>query len=333
MSIVSVFVTAILPVTVVAGVGAIIGGLTETDAGPLNTITLYVLLPSLIFHSLVTTSIPIGTAVKVGVGVGLYTLLMVLIAVVVTRVRGHGRASLSALVLGSTFTNAANYAIPVAAFAFGPVGRSAAVLFVIAQNVMMYTVGVYVASRSRAASRTAASEIFRLPLMYAVVVAVLAKWVDVVPTGTALETIRFTGEAAIPVMLLILGIELAGTRRAAVSAVRTPTVLKLLVAPVVGVAIALFLSFDTPVIARTFVLGCAAPTAIMPLVLAIKYSSTDADGSVDADTESEAISAPDSGGISVPIPQYVGAAVFLSTVASIPTLTILLWILQSGVII
>lgn len=325
--------TAILPVAVVAGVGAMIGGLTETDAGLLNTITLYVLMPSLIFHSLVTTSIPVGTAVKVGAGVGLYTLVMVSLVVVVTRVRGHGRAAVSALVLGSTFTNAANYAIPVAAFAFGPVGRSAAVLFVIAQNVMMYTVGVYVASRSRAASRAAASEIFRLPLMYAVVVAVLAKWVDFVPTGTALETIRFTGEASIPVMLLILDIELAGARRSAVSAVRTPTMLKLLVAPVVGVGIALSLSFDTPVVGRTFVLGCAAPTAIMPLVLAIKYSSTDAAGSTDADTGGGTVSVTDTRAISVPLPQYVGAAVFLSTLGSIPTLTVLLWVLQSSVVI
>lgn len=333
MSIVSVFVTAILPVMVVAGAGAIIGGLTETDTGPLNTITLYVLLPSLIFHSLVTTSIPIGTALKVGAGVGLYTLVMISLAVVITRVRGHGRNAVSALVLGSTFTNAANYAIPVAAFAFGPVGRSAAVLFVIAQNVMMYTVGVYVASRSQSASRAAASEIFRLPLMYAVVVAILAKWVGFVPTGTVLETVRFTGEAAIPVMLLILGIELAGAQRSAVSAVRTPTILKLLVAPVVGVGIALSLSFDTPVVARTFVLGCAAPTAIMPLVLAIKYSNTDATGKTDADTEGDAGSVTDTGGISVPLPQYVGAAVFLSTLGSIPTLTVLIWVLQSGILI
>lgn len=158
--------------------------------------------------------------------------------------------------LGSTFTNVANYTIPVAAFAFGPVGRSTAVLFLIVQNVLMYTVGVYVASRSRAASIETVREVFRLPLVYAVVAAGLARGLDLVPTGMAMETVWLIGDAAILLMLMILGIELAGSRRSAIAASVTPTALKLFVAPTDGVALALVLAFDTPVVPRTFVLGC-----------------------------------------------------------------------------
>ena len=118
------------------------------------------LIPALIFHSLSTTAIPARTAAKIATGVCLYVGAMLLLAVGIARVRGWSRGEESALVLGSTFTNAGNYAIPVAAFAFGPVGRSTAVLFLIAQSVLMYTVGVFVASRSRSASRTAAREVF-----------------------------------------------------------------------------------------------------------------------------------------------------------------------------
>jgi hypothetical protein len=325
VSLASVFVTAILPVTAVAAVGALLGVRTEVDSEPLNTITIYVLIPALIFYSLSTTSIPPQTAVKIAVGVCVYVASMLALAIGVSRLRGWSRAETSALVLGSTFTNAGNYAIPVAAFAFGPVGRSTAVLFLIAQNVLMYTVGVYVASRSRAASRTAAREVFKLPLVYAVAAAGLVRWLDLVPSGTAMDTVRLTGDAAIPVMLLILGIELARTRRSAVSAAIAPTAMKLFAAPVVGIAAVFVLSLDSPIVAQTFVLGCAAPTAITPLMLAIKYDS-DGTGSARSADESAA------GTNSILLPEYVSAAVFTSTLGSIPTLTVLIWILQTGLL-
>jgi predicted permease len=327
VSLASVFLNAILPVSVVAGVGALVGARTGIDAEPLNTVTIYVLIPALIFDSLATTSIPPRTVARVALGVCAYAVAMVLVAVALARRRGS--AGVSALVLGSTFTNAANYAIPVAAFAFGPVGRSTAVLFLVVQNVLMYTVGVYVASRSRAASRAAVREVFRLPLVYAVVAAGLARWLDLLPTGTAMETIRTTGDAAIPVMLLILGIQLSRTRRSAVAAAATPTALKLLAAPVAGVAVVLVLSFDAPVVARTFVLACAAPTAITPLILAIEYD--DADAAPDDDPPD--VGSSRHGRAPVSLPDYVGAAVFASTLGSVPTLTVLLWALQSGVVV
>ena len=331
MSLASVFLTAVLPVTAVAAAGALVGARTGVDTEPLNTVTIYVLIPALIFHSLSTTTIPARTAAKIATGVCLYVGTMLLLAVGIARVRGWSRGEESALVLGSTFTNAGNYAIPVAAFAFGPVGRSTAVLFLIAQNVLMYTVGVFVASRSRSASRTAAREVFRLPLVYAVVAAGVVQWTDLVPTGTALETIRLTGDAAIPVMLLILGIELSRTRRSAVAAAITPTTLKLFAAPAVGIAATFVLSFETPVVARAFVLGCAAPTAVTPLMLAIKYTNS----GTEANRDDEPDQLPSAtGGVtdSMQLPEYVSAAVFTTTLGSIPTLTVLIWVLQSGAV-
>jgi hypothetical protein len=39
------------------------------------------------------------------------------------------------------------------------------------------------------------------------------------------------------------------------------------------------------------------------------------------------------GGTPVTLPQYVSAAVFTSTLGSIPTLTLLLWVLQTGIVV
>ncbi|MFB6198883.1 MAG: AEC family transporter, partial [Halobacteriaceae archaeon] len=74
---------------------------------------------------------------------------------------------------------------------------------------LVYSIGVFVASRGEGAHpRRALKEVFRLPLLYAALGAGLARYLGIVPTGSLMETIALTGNAAIPVMLIMLGIQL-----------------------------------------------------------------------------------------------------------------------------
>ncbi|WP_135853650.1 AEC family transporter [Halorussus salinus] len=317
MSLVSALGTAILPVLSVAAVGFLLGKLRDVDVDALGTITIYVLTPALIFHSLATSDISGALAARLILAVAVFTVAMVLLAEVVGRSLGESEPALGALVLSSSFPNAGNYGIPLSAFAFGAVGRSTAVLFIAGQSVLMYTVGVYLASRGEGTDlRGAASEVFRLPLVYAVAAAWLARWLGVIPAGdtAAMETLKLVGDASIPVMLLMLGIQLANTKHgAAISRVGVSNALKLVVAPVVGVGVALLLGLGTnPQVARVFVLECAMPAAVTPLILTIEY---------------------DSGGEGLTGPEYVSTAIFVSTLASVVTLTGLIALLQAGMIL
>lgn len=317
MSLVSALTTAILPVLSVAAVGFLLGKLREIDVDPLGTITIYVLTPALVFYSLATSSLSSGVAAKLMVGVAGFTVAMVALAEGVGRLLGEDEPVLGALVLSSSFPNAGNYGIPLAAFAFGAVGRSTAVLYIAAQSVLMYTVGVYLASRGDDTStRAAVTEVFKLPLVYAVAAAGIARWLGAVPpTDTAaMETLRLVGDSAIPVMLLILGIQLANTRHgAALSRVGVSNGLKLVVAPLVGVAVAFAVGLgEDPAVARVFVLECGMPAAVTPLILSIEY---------------------DEGAEGLTGPEYVSTAIFASTLASIATLTVLIAALQSGMLV
>lgn len=308
---------AILPVLSVAAVGFLLGTVREIEVDALGTVTIYVLTPALVFYSLATTSLGSGTAVKLVASVGAFTVAMVALAEVVGRLLGETEPVLGALVLASSFPNAGNYGIPLSEFAFGAIGRSTAVLYIAAQSLLMYTVGVYVASRGDAtSSASAVTEVFKLPLVYAVVAAVVARWLGVVPpTGSpAMETLRLTGDAAIPVMLLLLGVQLANTNYgAAISRVGVANVLKLLVAPFVAAGVVIALGLQDATVARVFVLECTMPAAVTPLVLSIEFD----DG--------------EPGGISGP--EYVSTAIFVSTLASIPVLTVLIAVLGSGAVV
>lgn len=317
MSLLAAFTTAVLPIVVMAGTGYALGVAGDVDVGPLNTVALYVLVPALTFHSLVTTTLSGTTVAKIGVGVLVYTVAMMGIATVVGRFVGVSESLLSVLVLASAFPNSGFYGIPLSRFAFGDVGETAAVIYLTAQNLLVYTLGVYVASRgSGSGGRAAAGEIFRLPLVYAAVAAVLARWAGTVPpAGSSLmATVEAMGDASIPLMLVILGVQLANTRLTALSRVAVPTALKLGVAPVVGLGIALALAFDDPTVARVFVVECATPAAVIPLVLVIEYSDAEASGGLTA-------------------PEYMSTVIFVTTAASVVVLTVLVSLLQAGTLV
>ncbi|RBI61609.1 AEC family transporter [halophilic archaeon] len=317
MSLLSALTNAIVPVLSVAAVGFLLGSLRDIDVGGLGTVTIYVLTPALVFHSLMTTSIDGETAVTLAAAVVAFTLAMVALAEFVGRVLGESEPTLGALVLTSTFANAGNYGIPLSQFAFGAVGRSTAILYIAVQSVLMYTVGVYLASRGDDTSGFGAiREVFKLPLVYAVLAAGLVRVLGVVPpeNSAAMETLRLTGDAAIPVMLLLLGIQLANTDSgAAVARVGASNAMKLVVAPVVAVGVALALGFADDTVARVFVLECAMPAAVTPLILTIEYDS-----------------GPEAG---LSGPEYVSTAIFASTLASVPILTLLIAVLKSGVVV
>lgn len=317
-AILGVFASAILPVVAIAAAGFALGRTREVDPAALNTVTVYVLAPALVFHSLATSTLAAGTLARVAVGVVAFTLAMAAVAEGFGRLRGTKEPLLSALVLVAAFSNAGNLGIPVSDFAFGSAGRETAVLFMSVQAVLMYTVGVYVASRSGgAAGLSGVRRVFRLPLVYAVVGALVARALGVVPAADAasMEAVGLVGDSAIPVMLLVLGLQLARTDyAAALSKARTGTALRLLVAPAVGLGVAHAVGFSDPTVARVFVLEAAMPAAVTPVILVAEFAGTSRVGGVT-------------------VPEYVSTCVLVTTLLSIPLLTALIVVLQLGVLI
>ncbi|WP_211313050.1 AEC family transporter [Halarchaeum salinum] len=316
MSFVSALTSAILPVLLVAGVGFVLGRVRNVQVDALGTVAVYVLIPCLVFYSLATTSLGGGAVVKIATGVFGYVAVMTVVSSGAARVLGIDEPHRGAFVLSSTFPNAGNYGIPLARFAFGPIGQSVAVLYIVALDVLQYTLGVFLAARGGEGDlREAVTMVFQLPLLYGLLAAGVARYFDAVPpTDTGLmQTIQLVGDAAIPVMLLMLGIQLANTRSGpSITRAGVPTALKLGVAPVIALALAIPLGFADSDVAHVFVLECAMPAAVTPLVLTIEFSG-------DADTSFSA-------------PEYVSTVIFTTTVCSIATLAVLIWALRGGLL-
>ncbi|ELZ43474.1 hypothetical protein C471_00110 [Halorubrum saccharovorum DSM 1137] len=314
MSITGAFTNAILPILSVAVVGYLLARATDIDVGSINTLGLYVLIPALAFHSIATTTLGGGEVAKLGVGVAGYAVVMIAIAWGVGRLSGESGPLLGALMLAAAFPNSGFVGIPLSEFAFGEIGRTTAVLYLTIQNLVVYTLGVYIASGgSDSRPLDAVLEVFRLPLIYAIAAAVAMRALELVPPAdsAAMETVGLVGDASVPVMLLILGIQMAGTDVSAVSRSILPSTLKLVIAPIVGLALALALGFNNPTVAKVFVLECATPAAVIPLALTIEYAD---------DVVVDGITAP----------EYLSTAIFTTTVASVGVLTVLVAALHAA---
>ncbi|MEZ3115532.1 AEC family transporter [Halobaculum sp. MBLA0147] len=319
MSLAGILAGAILPIVAVAGVGFLLGRTVGVDPAPLNTVVVYVLAPALVLHSLATTTFSGATLARVAGATVAFVLAMTVVGELAGRLLGETEPRLSALVLAATFPNAGNYGIPLSDFAFPDGGRAVAVLYVGVQAVLLYTVGVYVAARAGGGSgRAGVRRVLSIPLVYAVPVALGARWLGVVPpTGSAaMSTLGLVGDSSIPVMLLILGIQLSQTDYgAALSRVGAPTVLKLGVAPAVAVGVATLVGFGDATVARVFVLESAMPAAVTPVILVGEFAEEATIGDSD-----------------VSVPEYVSTAVLVTTLLSVPVLTVLIALLRGGLV-
>ncbi|MBB6646342.1 AEC family transporter [Halobellus ruber] len=314
---VSVFTTAILPIVAVGGVGYLLGWARDVDTDALNTVVVYVLAPALVFHSLATTTLAGSTLARITVAVVLFHVVAILVAEAAGRAVGASETALSALILVTAFPNTGNYGIPVSNFAFGETGRATAVVALSVQAVLIYTLGVYIAGRGSAGGVAAGvRRVFGVPLVYAVTAALGVRWLGLVPPAdtSVMATLRLVGDSAIPVMLLLVGIQLARTDvGSTLSAVGGAVALKTLVAPVLGVGVALAVGFADPLVARTIVLETAMPSAVTPIILVGEF----AEGEV----------------ASVPVAEFVSTAIFATTLVSVVTLTAVIAVLQTGVVV
>ncbi|MEF8884920.1 MAG: AEC family transporter [Haloarculaceae archaeon] len=315
-SIAAVLTSAIGPPLSVAAAGYLLGRWKDVDVDPLSTVTVYLLLPALVFHSVVTMPIAPGTVSALVATMVLFTGVLAVVAATVGSLAGESGVVLRGGAMAAAIPNAGNFGIPVATFAFGNVGRTTAVLFVLVQNVLMYTVGVYALSAGAAESRLGAlARVFRLPLTYAVVVALAVVAADAVPPtdGPVMTTVAMVGDASIPIFLVILGLQLADMRPASALRRTLPMVgVKVLVAPVVALSAVLTVGVAESTAARAFVMLAAGPAGVTPLVLAIEFGE-----------DEEGLSAAD----------YVGTVIFLTIVGSLPVITGLIVLLRTGVLV
>jgi predicted permease len=230
-------------------------------------------------------------------------LAMALVARMVAFGMKLDRASVSAFLLVVMFSNGGNYGLPVVLFAFGRDALSHASVYFVTSAVLVYTVGVLLAASGRRSVRRALRGLLKVPAAWAVVAAAMVLVSGLTMPLTLMRPITLLGDAALPMMILVLGMQL---ERASLPerprVVAVAVILSLAVAPIVALAMASLLGLAGPA-RQAAVLQASMPTAVVTTILALEYDV---------------------------MPTFVTSVVLLATVLSPLTLTVLIAYLQGS---
>jgi hypothetical protein len=293
-----IFAQTVLPVFLVAAAGFGLASFAPIDSRSVGRLLFYLATPSLVFRSLYETTLAPTALRHLAVVAVTAAILAGLMGWLVSR--GQERRLRAAIVLTSAVSNNGNMGIPMSYFAFGDTGMALATVYYVITSFMSNTFGAAIASAGQAKISDALRQSLRVPVLYAASAGLLLNLSGGELPQTVSRAVDLMANAAIPGMLVLLGVQLRSAPIWQAQAVIWQSVaVRLLAAP----SIAWLLCWGLGVVGverNVLILQAAMPTAVMTAVLATEFDTA---------------------------PRLVAAIIFFSTLLSMLTLSFILWLL------
>lgn len=233
----------------------------------------FVFSPCLVFDSLTHSDLSSTIFAQIAfVSLGV-TILVAAVAYLTGRTLRLDRHTLATLVVAATFGNAGNFGLAVSKFAFGDAALSQAVVYYVFNSLAVYTLGVAVAASGKRAWRDVIRHGLVLPTTLAVLIAALMRLIGLSTPPPLERAVGLLSQAAIPVMLMLLGLQLAGIKefpRAQLGLMVLAALSQLVLAPLLTLGLALALQLNG-VTLQAVVAESAMPTAVITTILAVEY--------------------------------------------------------------
>lgn len=291
------FLSVILPIMAVFGSGFILQRIRALDVRSVSAVSLYILSPALVFVSLYEAEYDSGYMIIL-----IYMFVLFYVMVILNKILGKifkwKQKIESASILATGFMNSGNYGLPVVLFSLGNAALPYAIFIMVVQSLQNNFFGIYYASRSTSGVRRALENVMKMPTTYAAILAFILHFLNIGIPDAIFSTLSMVGDAAIPVMMIMLGMQLGSITGLKLDwqVVISGVTLKMIVAPLVAFLFVLVVDID-PLIASVLIIISAMPTAATTTMYAIEF-----------DTE----------------PDLVSSITFISTLLSVITLSVLL---------
>jgi predicted permease len=268
---VSIFLSDILPIFVIASAGFVLSRRMNTNVKTASHIVFYALLPCLVFNLFVKSNIRASDFGQMALLAVLCVCSMGVIGYVASRPLGLSRPQLSAFLLVVMISNGGNYGLPVVLFAFGTDALNYAVVFFVVSSILTNTLGVFIAAAGHKTVGQAIAGIFKTPVIYAVAAAALVRIAGItIPDGLA-RPVELLSDAALPLMIIVLGMQLdRAARPKRLAPVTLAIALSLLVAPIVAYGLTAVLGIAGAA-RQAGILLASMPVAVITTVLAIEF--------------------------------------------------------------
>jgi predicted permease len=294
------FFNNLFPILLAAAVGFALAKWLNINPRPLSQLIFYVFSPVLVFK-LITNSklsnqdilLTLTIAIALIVSIGLLSWL-------IGKLLRFDRRMLAAVMITAMFMNAGNYGLPLTNFAFGEQALAFASVFFVVNAMLTNTVGIVIASSGSMSVLNAIKGLLKFPAIYALTLGILfLQFSWKLPSGLD-RTVNLLSDAAIPCMLVLLGMQLVSIRwNGHIKPLIVTSSMRLLIAPALAFGMTRLFGMTGPAY-QAVILEAGMPVAVLTTILATEFDAE---------------------------PSFVTTAVLITTLLSPLTLTPLLAIL------
>lgn len=244
----------------------------------LGKLAFFVFSPALLFTVLSQADWTVLFSQLLPVMVGSSLVMMALGVIIWGIILRRGVTKTAIAALGVGYVNANNIGIPVSAYVLGDAALSAPIILfqvVVVAPIVLSILDIQTGNRSGSLVKTL-SRPFKNPIIIASAAGAFVSWQDIDIPAVVLEPFALTGQAAVPVLLVLLGWSMAGTNPLATSPHRADLIglsaLKLAVMPAVAWVLgAWVVGLDGDALFAAVVLA-ALPTAQNVFTYAVRYN-------------------------------------------------------------
>lgn len=190
----------VFPLVAIVSVGFFYARSRHTDMSVANRINIDVFCPALIFSVMSAKSFDLPTYSTLAIGALIVVLGSGLILWPLCRLlRVHPKTFLPPMM----FNNSGNLGIPLLVLAFGEQALPAAVVLFLVENLLHFTVGIYMLDH-----RTNPLNVLRMPMIIATIAGLVFSSLDWTLPQAIQVPVDMLGQIAIPLMLFALGVRM-----------------------------------------------------------------------------------------------------------------------------
>ncbi|MCC0178653.1 AEC family transporter [Waterburya agarophytonicola K14] len=288
---------AVLPVGLIIAIGFIVGRTLPLERSTLSQLALYILSPALVVDSLYRTKLSWASSSKLLLGFALTSAIIygtVWLTSKIFKLATPLSRGITAIVM---FPNNGNMGLPVATFALGAAGLDRAIIYMLGSSFLMFCFGPAII-RGKGIFQ-GLSLTFKLPLIWAILLGIGLRLFRLELPWELDKGIQQLGAAAIPIALIVLGIQLSQTRFQPKLNEFFVAIARLAIAPTIAYFIGRLLQLEILDL-QVLVLQSAMPTAVNSFIIVSEFGG-------DKD--------------------LVARAIVTSTLMSFVTLPIVLWLI------
>jgi malate permease and related proteins len=298
--------SAVLPIALVALAGVWAGRAFDLDLKTLARLNIYVLLPALVLTGVYGSTVPFNSAVGIVVGFFLNSAVLYVLANALSKAFKLSADSRKSLIATTLMANSGNIGLPFVLFALGEAGLERGIVYLVASAIFIASTAPIILKGE--GITTGLKVTLNMPVFWAMLAGIGlqgANWQGFnwqVPPA-ADSALQLLSDAAIPVALLTLGIQLSRTRLLDLGAFELfATCLRLWVSPLLAYAIGRGLGLQGLDLS-VLVMQSAMPVAVNTLIWVAEL-----------------------GGDTV----QVAKTIVLSTVMSFVSLPVVLWLVNAA---